>query len=47
MKTRNLIALLLTGGALTSDDFSPGPVFLQGDHGKVMYKKLVLTPILN
>lgn len=36
----------VTGGALNSDDFSPGPIYLQGDHGTVMYKKLVLTPIL-
>lgn len=37
----------VTGGALNSDDFSPGPIYLQGDHGKVSYRKLVLTPILN
>lgn len=36
----------VTGGALSSDDFSPGPIYLQGDHGKVSYRKLVLTPIL-
>jgi hypothetical protein len=35
----------VTGGALTSDDFSPGPVYLQGDHGKVSYRNIVLTPI--
>jgi len=37
----------VTGGALTSDEFSPGPLYLQGDHGKVSYRKLKLTPILN
>jgi len=37
----------VTGGALNSDDFSPGPIYLQGDHGKVSYRKLELTPILN
>jgi len=37
----------VTGGALNSDDFSPGPIYLQGDHGTVSYRKLVLTPILN
>jgi len=36
----------VTGGALTSDQFSPGPILLQGDHGKVSYRKLVLTPIV-
>jgi hypothetical protein len=37
----------VTGGALTSDEFSPGPIYLQGDHGKVSYRKVTLTPILN
>jgi len=36
----------VTGGALTADEFSPGPIFLQGDHGKVKYRNIVLTPIL-
>jgi hypothetical protein len=36
----------ITGGALTSDDFSPGPIYLQGDHGKVSYRNIVLTPVL-
>jgi len=35
----------VTGGALSSDQFSPGPILLQGDHGKVSYRNLVLTPI--
>ncbi len=37
----------VTGGALTSDDFSAGPIYLQGDHGEISYRKVVLTPILN
>ncbi len=37
----------VTGGALTSDEFSAGPLYLQGDHGKVSYRKIVLTPIVN
>lgn len=37
----------VTGGAMTADMFSPGPLFLQGDHGKVFYRNMVLTPILN
>jgi hypothetical protein len=36
----------VTGGALTSDQFSPGPILLQGDHGKVSYRNFVLTPIV-
>jgi hypothetical protein len=35
----------VTGGALTSDQFSPGPILLQGDHGKVSYRNIVLRPI--
>jgi hypothetical protein len=35
-----------TGGALTSDVYAPGPLYLQGDHGKIMYRNMVLTPIL-
>ena len=35
-----------TGGALTADQFKAGPIYLQGDHGKVMYRNLVLTPIV-
>jgi hypothetical protein len=35
-----------TGGAMKSDVFSPGPIYLQGDHGKVSYRNLVLTPIV-
>lgn len=35
-----------TGGALTSDEFKPGPVYLQGDHSDVDYRNMVLTPIM-
>lgn len=36
----------ITGGALTSDEFKPGPIYLQGDHDKVMYRNIHLTPII-
>ncbi len=35
-----------TGGALWSDEFRPGPIFLQGDHGSVAYRNLVLRPVI-
>lgn len=35
-----------TGGALTSDEFKPGPIFLQGDHTNVDYRNLVLRPVV-
>ena len=34
----------ITGGALDSDEGAPGPIFLQGDHGTVSYRNIVLTP---
>lgn len=36
----------VTGGALTSDEFIAGPLYLQGDHGEVSYRNIVLTPIM-
>jgi hypothetical protein len=36
-----------TGGAIISDVFAPGPIYLQGDHGKVSFRNIVLTPIIN
>ena len=35
-----------TGGAMWSDQFKPGPIYLQGDHTAVNYRKIVLTPIV-
>jgi hypothetical protein len=35
-----------TGGALWSDESKPGPIYLQGDHTNVDYRKLVLRPVL-
>jgi len=34
----------ITGGATDSDEGAPGPLLLQGDHGPVEYRNLVLTP---
>jgi hypothetical protein len=35
-----------TGSATKSDVFTPGPIWLQGDHGKVSYRNIMLTPIV-
>jgi hypothetical protein len=35
-----------TGGAMQADVFKAGPIYLQGDHGKVSYRNIVLTPII-
>jgi len=42
----NQPVLGVTGGAMTADEFSEGPIYLQGDHGRILYRNLVLTPIL-
>jgi hypothetical protein len=34
----------ITGGALDSDEGAPGPLMLQGDHGVIEYRNIVLTP---
>jgi hypothetical protein len=35
-----------TGGALWSDEFRPGPIYLQGDHTGIQYRNIVLTPVI-
>jgi hypothetical protein len=34
----------ITGGAITCDEAYPGPLMLQGDHGPIEYRNIVLTP---
>ena len=34
----------ITGGALDSNEGEPGPVYLQGDHTAVEYRRIILTP---
>jgi hypothetical protein len=34
----------ITGGALDSTEADPGPLLLQGDHGPVDYRNIVITP---
>ncbi|MBP8128199.1 MAG: DUF1080 domain-containing protein [Candidatus Hydrogenedentes bacterium] len=35
-----------TGGALWSDEFRPGPIYLQGDHTGVEYRNILLRPVV-
>jgi hypothetical protein len=37
----------ITGGALDSNEGEPGPIYLQGDHGPVEYRNMVITPAKN
>jgi hypothetical protein len=34
----------ITGGALDSKEGEPGPFYLQGDHGPIEYRNIILTP---
>lgn len=34
----------ITGGALDSAEGTPGPLMLQGDHGKIAFRNIVITP---
>lgn len=34
----------ITGGALDSNEGEPGPIYLQGDHTPIEYRKIVITP---
>ena len=42
----NAPVLGCTGGAITSDEFKPGPILLQGDHTNVDYRNMVLRPVV-
>lgn len=33
-----------TGGAIDSDEAAPGPIYLQGDHGPIEFRNIVITP---
>lgn len=43
----NAIIEGITGGALDSREGEPGPIMIQGDHGKVSFRKITVTPIIN
>ncbi len=42
----NAVLPAMTGGALDNDEFAPGPIMIQGDHSRVSFRKLVVTPII-
>lgn len=35
----------ITGGALDSNEEEPGPIYLQGDHGPVAFRNIIITPV--
>lgn len=34
----------ITGGALDSNEGEPGPIYIQGDHGPIEFRKITITP---
>ncbi|MBP1597888.1 MAG: putative large multifunctional protein-putative glycosyl hydrolase [Acidobacteria bacterium] len=42
----NVVIPAITGGALDTNEGEPGPIMLQGDHNKVYYRKVVITPLI-
>ncbi|MFC1552411.1 DUF1080 domain-containing protein, partial [Candidatus Latescibacterota bacterium] len=34
----------ITGGAIDSNESEPGPLMIQGDHGAIQYRNVVITP---
>ncbi|PIF01470.1 MAG: hypothetical protein CR994_02270 [Maribacter sp.] len=37
----------MTGGALDNNEAEPGPIFIQGDHGPMEFRSVVITPALD
>lgn len=35
----------ITGGALDSKEGEPGPIYIQGDHGPIEFRKITITPV--
>lgn len=41
----NVVIGGVTGGTLDNDELAPGPLMIQGDHGRIWIRKAVVTPI--
>ena len=42
----NIVIEGITGGALDAREGDPGPIMIQGDHEKVTFRKVVVTPLI-
>ena len=42
----NIVIEGITGGALDANEGEPGPIMIQGDHEKVYFRKVLVTPIV-
>ena len=43
----NVPVVGVTGGAIDSNEFVPGPIYLQGDHSDADFKNMILRPVVN
>ena len=41
----NVPVVGITGGAMSADEFVPGPLYIQGDHSDADFRNMVLTPL--
>ena len=41
----NVPVVGITGGAMSADEFVPGPIYIQGDHSDADFRNMVLTPL--
>ena len=41
----NVPVVGITGGAMTANEFVPGPLYIQGDHSDADFRNMVLTPL--
>ena len=37
----------ITGGAIDADEFTPGPIYLQGDHSDADFRNMILRPVVD
>jgi hypothetical protein len=42
----NVVLEGITGGALDANEGEPGPIMIQGDHGRIWIRRATITPIL-
>jgi hypothetical protein len=42
----NIVIEGITGGALDANEGEPGPIMIQGDHEKVHFRRITVTPII-
>jgi hypothetical protein len=41
----NAVLEAITGGAIDANEAEPGPIMIQGDHERVWFRNVTVTPI--